>query len=153
MTVLERRLKNCICPDYYRLLICVRKQAEREHMSYTEFLELIICDELMNRTRNKHEKLIRRSRFPQHKTIEEFNFSWQPKLNRQNIYSLGTCEFIRRKGNIAFIGSPGTGKTHLSITLGLRAIEQGYSVLFLNPFGDDGRSFTAHGQIARLGRN
>ena len=55
---------------------------------------------------------------PQHKTIEEFNFSWQPGLNRQVIYALGTCEFIRKKENIAFIGLPGTGKTHLSIALG-----------------------------------
>ena len=67
---------------------------------------------------------------PQHKTIEEFNFSWQPCLNRQFIYALGTCEFIRKKENIAFIGLPGTGKTHFSIALGIKAIEQGYTVLF-----------------------
>ena len=67
---------------------------------------------------------------PQHKTIEEFNFSWQPSLNCQTIYGLGTCEFIRKKENIAFIGLPGTGKTHLSIALGIKAIDQGYTVLF-----------------------
>ena len=73
---------------------------------------------------------MKRSRIPQYKTIEEFNFSWQPTLNKQVIYSLGTCEFIRKKENIAFIGLPGTGKTHLSIALGLKAIDQGYTVLF-----------------------
>lgn len=106
------------------------EQAAREQMSYMEFLEILVNDENLNRTRNRRNELLKRSRIPQHKTIEEFNFSWQPCLNRQSIYSLGTCEFIRKKENIAFIGLPGTGKTHLSIALGIKAIEQGYTVLF-----------------------
>lgn len=106
------------------------EQAIKEKMSYMEFLEVLINDENLNRTRNKRNELMRRSRMPQHKTIEEFNFSWQPCLNRQVIYALGTCEFIRKKENIAFIGLPGTGKTHLSIALGIKAVEQGYTVLF-----------------------
>ena len=97
------------------------EQAAKEQMSYMEFLELLINDENLNRSRNKRNDLMRRSRIPQHKTIEEFNFSWQPGLNRQAIYGLGTCEFIRKKENIAFIGLPGTGKTHLSIALGIKA--------------------------------
>jgi len=105
-------------------------QATKESVSYIEFLELLINDEHLNRGRNRRDELIRRAKFPQHKTIEEFNFSWQPGLNRQEIYGFGTCEFIRRRENIAFIGLPGTGKTHLSIAVGLKAIEQGYSVLF-----------------------
>ena len=105
-------------------------QAVREQMSYMEFLELLINDENLNRQRNRRNDLMRRSRIPQHKTIEEFNFSWQPCLNRQAVYALGTCEFIRKKENIAFIGLPGTGKTHLSIALSIKAIEQGYTVLF-----------------------
>lgn len=106
------------------------EQAAREQLSYIEFLELLIGDETLNRSRNKRNGLMKRSRIPQHKTVEEFNFSWQPGLNRQVIYGLGTCEFIRKKENIAFIGLPGTGKTHLSIALGIKAIEQGYVVLF-----------------------
>ena len=106
------------------------EQAAKEQLSYMEFLELLINDENLNRSRNRRNDLMRRSGIPQHKTIEEFNFSWQPCLNRQAIYGLGTCEFIRRKENIAFIGLPGTGKTHPSIALGVKAIEQGYTVLF-----------------------
>jgi DNA replication protein DnaC len=105
-------------------------QAIKEKLSYVEFLELIINDEHLNRGRNRKNELVRKARFPQHKTIEEFDFSWQPGLNRQEIYGLGTCEFIRKRENIAFIGLPGTGKTHLAISLGVRAIEQGYSVMF-----------------------
>jgi DNA replication protein DnaC len=106
------------------------EQAIKEGLSYIEFLELIINDEHLNRGRNRRDDLIRRAKFPQHKTIEEFNFSWQPSLKRQEIYGFGTCEFIRKRENIAFIGLPGTGKTHLSIAVGMKAIEQGYSVLF-----------------------
>lgn len=106
------------------------EQAIKESLSYVEFLELIINDEHLNRGRNRKDELIRRAKFPQHKTIEEFNFSWQPSINRQEIYGFGTCEFIRKRENIAFIGLPGTGKTHLSIAFGIKAIEQGYSVLF-----------------------
>ena len=106
------------------------EQAAKEQMSYIEFLELLINDENLNRSRNRRNDRMKRSRMPQHKTMEEFNFSWQPCLNRQVIYALGTCEFIRKKENIAFIGLPGTGKTHLSIALGIKAIEQGYTVLF-----------------------
>lgn len=70
------------------------------------------------------------AKFPNHKTIEEYNFNYQPNLNKKEIYNLATCEFIRNKENIAFIGPSGTGKTHLSIAIGINAISQGYSVLF-----------------------
>ena len=70
------------------------------------------------------------AKFPNHKTIEEYNFNYQPNLNKKEIYNLATCEFIRNKENIAFIGPSGTSKTHLSIAIGINAISQGYSVLF-----------------------
>lgn len=72
-------------------------QAIKEKMSYRKFLEVLINDENLNRTRNKRNELMRRSRMPPQKTIEEFNFSWQPGLNRQVIYALGTCEYICKK--------------------------------------------------------
>lgn len=106
------------------------EQATKENMSYAEFLEVLINNEHLNRSRNRRNRLMNKAKFPQHKTLEEFNFSWQPGLNRQEIYGMGTCEFIRKKENIAFIGLPGTGKTHLSVALGIKAIEQGYPVLF-----------------------
>ncbi len=106
------------------------EQAAKENLSHLEFLELLIEDEYLNRSRNKRSKLISAAHFPQHKTLEEFNFAFQPSLKRGVIYGMGTCEFIRKKENVAFIGFPGTGKTHLSIALGVKAIEQGYTVFF-----------------------
>ncbi|MDD2422519.1 MAG: IS21-like element helper ATPase IstB [Heliobacteriaceae bacterium] len=107
------------------------EQAIREKLSYQEFLELLINDELMNRTNNGNQKRMHQARFPQLKTMEEFNFNYQPSINRQTIYHLGACEFIRKKENIAFVGPPGTGKTHLAISIGAKAVIQGYTVLFI----------------------
>lgn len=106
------------------------EQAIREKLSYQEFLEILINDEMMNRTNNGNQKRMQQAKFPQHKSMEEFNFNYQPSINRQTIYHLGACEFIRKKENVAFIGPPGTGKTHLSISIGAKAVIQGYSVLF-----------------------
>jgi DNA replication protein DnaC len=107
------------------------EQAIREKLSYQEFLEILINDELMNRTNNGNQRRMQQAKFPQIKTIEEFNFNYQPSINRQTIYHLGACEFIRKKENIAFIGPPGTGKTHLAISIGAKAVVQGYSVIFI----------------------
>ena len=105
-------------------------EAIKENLSYVEFFELLLNDESSNRIANAKSKRLHSARFPNHKTIEEYNFNYQPNLNRKEIYNLATCEFIRNKENIAFIGPSGTGKTHLSIAIGINAISQGYSVLF-----------------------
>jgi len=109
--------------------------AGRENLSHLEFLELLVNDEYMSRGSNRRARLMANARFSQHKTLEEFNFQYQPNLNRNQIYNLATCEFIRRKENIALIGEPGVGKTHISIAIGINAIDQGYAVLF-TPLSD-----------------
>ncbi|MRS02442.1 AAA family ATPase [bacterium] len=106
------------------------EEAIRRKLSYEEFIELLLNDEFSNRLINSNRKRFQKAKFPQTKSLEEFNFSYQPTINRQMIYGLGTCEFIRKKENIAFIGPPGTGKTHLTVALGVKAVQQGYKVLF-----------------------
>lgn len=107
------------------------EQAIKEKLSYQELLEILINDELMNRTNNGNQKRLHQAKFPQQKSLEEFNFNYQPSINRQTIYQLGSCDFVRKKENIALIGPPGTGKTHLAISIGIKAVIQGYSVLFI----------------------
>ncbi|OAA87984.1 DNA replication protein DnaC [Clostridium coskatii] len=91
---------------------------------------MLINDEVINRQNNGNKNRIRKAKFSQHKTLEEYNFSYQPTVNKRFIYNLAACEFVRKNENIAFIGPPGTGKTHLAIALGIKAIAQGYKVLF-----------------------
>jgi len=127
---LKQKLKTLLLSGIAKTTDMRIEQATKDNMSYLEFLELLVNDEMMNRAQNRNTRRLSRAKFPQHKTIEEFNFSYQPSINKQSIYNLGTCEFIRKKENIAFIGPPGTGKTHLAIAIGVKAVIQGYSVLF-----------------------
>lgn len=124
------RLKQFKLSGIVKSLDMRNEQAIKEELSYIEFLEILLYDEASNRMNNSVKKKTHKAKFPQQKTMEEYNFSFQPTLNKKNIYNLGTCEFIRKKENIAFIGPPGTGKTHLAISLGIKAIAQGYNVLF-----------------------
>ncbi len=66
------------------------------------------------------------------KSIDEFDFAFQPKLNRQKVMSLFDLTFIREKGNVIFLGPPGVGKTHLAVSLALKACQAGVSIYFTN---------------------
>ena len=127
---LKQRLNNLKLSGFVKSVDMRIEQAIKENMSFLEFLEVLVNDEMINRTTNGNAKRLHKAKFPQNKTLEEFNFSYQPSINKQSIYSLGTCEFIRKKENIAMIGPAGVGKTHLSISLGIKGVLQGYSVLF-----------------------
>jgi len=124
------RLKSLKLSGIIKTLDIRTEEAVRGHLSYQEFFELLISDEVVNRSNNANRNRLSKAKFAQHKTIEEFNFSYQPSVSRQMIYSLATCEFLRKKENIAFIGPPGTGKSHLATSIGIKAIYQGYNVLF-----------------------
>jgi len=72
------------------------------------------------------------SHFPYHKTISDFDFSYQPTINRQKILDLASLRFIDDKSNVIFLGSPGVGKTHLATALGMEAASQRISTYFIN---------------------
>lgn len=128
-TVLAR-LKDFKLSGIIKTLEARNEQAIKENISYMEFIELLLSDENINRQTNGQKKKVQKAKFPQHKTLEEYQFNLQPTINKRFIYNLATCEFVRKKENVAFIGTPGTGKTHLAIALGYKAISQGYKVQF-----------------------
>ena len=72
------------------------------------------------------------SSFPYHKTINDFDFTYQPTINKTKILDLASLRFMDEKSNIIFIGSPGTGKTHLATALGIEAASQRISTYFIN---------------------
>ncbi len=74
---------------------------------------------------------MRLARFPWVKAVEQFDFDFQPSLDRRQVRELAGLSFVERAHNVIVLGPPGVGKTHLAIALGVKAVEAGYSVLFL----------------------
>lgn len=106
------------------------QQAQGETVSYSEFLALLLEDERTNRGDNRRKDLYRKAHLPFEKGLEDFDFSCQPSIKKQKLFDLATGNFLTTATNILFIGQPGTGKTHLSVSLGLRALSLGKTVLF-----------------------
>ena len=86
---------------------------------------------MKRKTESSVKAKIAKSRLPYLKTIEEFDFSYQPGLKEREVIRLNSLEFIERKGNVIFLGPPGVGKTHLSVGLAMKACISRYRVLFM----------------------
>ena len=105
-------------------------RARSENWTHEEFLAACLQREVAARDAHGGEGRIRSARFPSRKSLEEFDFDHQRSLKRDTITHLGTLDFIAGKENVVFLGPPGTGKTHLSIGLGIRACQAGHRVAF-----------------------
>jgi DNA replication protein DnaC len=105
-------------------------EASEQNLSMSEFLEILLEDEKTNREDNRRSRLYHEARFPFEKHLDEFDFSFQPSISKGKILELSTCKFVTQGENVIFIGQPGTGKTHLSVALGQKALSYGYTVLF-----------------------
>lgn len=107
------------------------EQAARQELDYKSFLTQVLQAEWQGRYQKGVEARLRQARFPWLKTLEQFDFEFQPSLDRRQVRELAGLAFIERAHNVVILGPPGVGKTHLSIALGVKAVEAGYSVLFL----------------------
>jgi DNA replication protein DnaC len=105
-------------------------QAALDNWSALEFLDALTQAELAGRAERDVQRKMRQARFPFHKTLDEFDFVFQPSVNERQIRDLATMRFMAQAENILFLGPPGVGKTHLAVALGICAILQGMSVLF-----------------------
>jgi DNA replication protein DnaC len=106
------------------------REAEEKNLTYAELVALLVEDEKTERADNKRKKLFKGARLPSEQDLTEFNFDFQPSINRREILELATCQFLKTASNILFIGQSGTGKTHLSVAIALAALEQERTVLF-----------------------
>jgi DNA replication protein DnaC len=107
------------------------QQAISEKVSYLDFLALLFQDEIERRNMRQLDRRLKKAGFSTDMTLEGFDFSFNPNLNRQKIYDLATTRFVERKESVILIGPAGVGKTHLASALAHQACRKGYDVLFV----------------------
>jgi DNA replication protein DnaC len=109
----------------------VCEQAAERELDYKSFLTQALEAEWQGRYRRGIETRLRQSRFPWVKTLEQFDFDFQPSLDRRQVRELAGLSFVERAHNVVILGPPGVGKTHLAVALGVKAVEAGFTVLFM----------------------
>lgn len=106
-------------------------QAQAEPMPPIDFLSCLVADELNRRGDRLLERRKKQAAFRDpHKTLENFDFNFNTKMNRSLVFDLATSAFIARHEDALFLGPPGTGKSHLAQAIGQAVIQQGYRVLY-----------------------
>jgi DNA replication protein DnaC len=103
-------------------------QAQKESTSYLNIFDQLLVEEINNKENRRYRTIIKQSKLPFEKTIDEYDFNFQPELDKRTIMNLFDLEFLRKKENIVFLGPPGVGKTHLAVALALKAAQMGESI-------------------------
>jgi len=118
------------------------EQAAKRELGYADFLDELLALEIRSKAEKHLAMRTAMARFPFHKTLETFDFKFQPSIDPKILKELATGRFIESGENVLLLGPPGVGKTHLAVALGLTACAQGIRTLFT----------TATGLIATLGK-
>jgi DNA replication protein DnaC len=129
-TQLEPHLRRLRLSGILETLDVRTQQAIAEQWGCAEFLARLIQDEAERREHKRLELRLRRGQVNTTKTLEAFDFGFNPGINRQQVFDLATCGFIRQKRNVLLCGQTGTGKTHLAQALAHAAARQGFEVLY-----------------------
>ncbi|MDG7000222.1 MAG: IS21-like element helper ATPase IstB [Nitrososphaerota archaeon] len=106
------------------------ENAANTNLSYQEYLHRLVEQHVLSKIERSINRKTQLAGFPQIKRLEEFDFSFQPKINEKLIRELAALEFMNDSKNILFIGTPGVGKTHLAISIGIKATQARKRVLF-----------------------
>ena len=110
------------------------QEAGGHNLSHSEFLELILQDELLVRGQRLIDRRVKAAQFRELKPLDEFDFAFNPSIHKKQIFDLATCRFVREARDVLFLGPPGTGKSFLVQALGFQAIKQGFVILYRSIF-------------------
>jgi DNA replication protein DnaC len=109
-------------------------EAQSHQLTHEEFLELIVQDELLVRADRQRQRRVKAAAFRELKSLEDFDWSFNPAIKKKQIYDLASCRFLREGRDVLFLGPPGVGKSFLAQALGYQAIKAGYVVLYRSIF-------------------
>ena len=128
---LQRALRQLRLGGIATVLETRLRQAQSEAMAPIDLISCLVSDELTRRSDRLLERRRKQAAFrdPQ-RTLDNFDFTFNPKMNRSLVYDLATCAFIGKREDALFLGPGGTGKSHLAQAIGQAAIQQGYRVIY-----------------------
>jgi DNA replication protein DnaC len=124
-------------------------RADANTMGYLDFLDLVLEEEQAVRDERRYRSALRLSKLPHHKTLDSYDFAFQPDLDPRKIKDLATLAFVQAKANVALLGPPGVGKTHIAVALAVTACRAGFTVYFTT-LDDMVRHLKAADTIGRL---
>jgi DNA replication protein DnaC len=110
------------------------QEAQSHHLNHVEFLELIVQDELAVRSDRLLKRRVKAACFRELKTLEDFDFAFNPALKKKQVFDLASGRFVREARDVLWLGPPGVGKSHLVQALGYQALKAGFVVLYRSIF-------------------
>lgn len=131
---LERNLRKLRLSGLASSLDVRFQEAASHQLTHAEFLELILQDELLVRSDRLIERRTKAAMFRDQKTLDQFDWSFNPSINKKQIYDLACGRFLREGRDVLLLGPPGTGKSHLVQAIGLQVIKGGFTVLYRSVF-------------------
>jgi len=130
LLLLRANLKQLRLPTIGAEFEKLAREATASNQTFEQYLLRLTELELATRQSNALATRIRQADFPVEKDLESFDFSAAPAMNKQKVLELARCEWITQRSNVCLVGQPGTGKTHLAVSMGLAAARHGYRVRF-----------------------
>ena len=128
---LQYLTKQLHLPAVYRQCHGLAREAVELQITYERYLISVLEQEVKSREETMKKNRVKQAQFRQIKTLDTYDFAAMPELNKPKVISLTDGEYIRKKENVFFVGRTGTGKSHLAVSLGMIACNQGHRVLFI----------------------
>ncbi len=127
---IERLSEKLHLPDVPALLGALAQEAVTKEWSFSDFTEVLLQAQADAADARAADTIQRLAGFPVRKTLDEFDYSFQPSVNKKQVAELASCAFVERAENVVLLGPPGVGKTHLAIALGAEAAKRRMQVKF-----------------------